>query len=35
MKHDKLKTAVLSNHRVTRRFYIHRLVREAFGEVTA
>ena len=35
MKHDKLKTVVLSDHGVQRRYYVHKLVRETFGEVTA
>jgi hypothetical protein len=35
MKHDKLKTVVLSDHGVQRRYYVHKLVREAFGDATA
>jgi hypothetical protein len=35
MKHDKLKTVVLSDHGVQRRYYVDKLVRETFGEVTA
>jgi hypothetical protein len=35
MRHDKLKTVVLSDHGVQRRYYVHKLVRETFGDVTA
>ena len=35
MKHDKLKTVVLSDHGVQRRYYVDKLVRETFGEVAA
>jgi hypothetical protein len=31
MKHDKLKTVVLSDHGCQRRFYVHRLLRETWG----
>lgn len=34
MKHDKLKTVVLSDRGRQRRFYVHRLVAEAFGDAT-
>ena len=34
MKHDKLKTVVLSDRGVQRRYHVHRLVREAFGDAT-
>lgn len=32
MRHDKLTTVVLSDGGVQRRFYVHRLVAEAFGD---
>ena len=34
MKHDKLKTVVLSDRGVQRRYYVQKLVRETFGDAT-
>jgi hypothetical protein len=35
MKHDKLKTVVLSDPGVQRRYYVHKLVRDAFDDAAA